>query len=145
MAQAQAKLAFGIEIELLLKPNKDLLAQLDQIYKSKDLGKLAPGSKDWASGLEVVKTAQLVSEDPAQKKTDAEKQLAKANAENFRREFRSLVAGTLSFLGVPAALKSSDFTEWSVVDEPTLDEVPGYCKSGPRSPSLAQKCAASKQ
>lgn len=145
MAQAQAKLAFGIEIELLLKPKGPFLAQLDQIYKKQDLGKLAPGSKDWATGLEVVKNAQAVSEDPAQKKTDAQKQAAKAAAEKFRGAFRGLFASTLSAQGFPAALKSSDFTEWSVVDEPTLDEVKGYCKSGPKSPSLAQKRAASKQ
>jgi hypothetical protein len=95
MAQAQTKLAFGIEIELLLKPKKQLLDRLNQEYKSKDLGKLTPGSKDWASGLEVVKKAQAVSEDPAQKNTDAQKQAAKANAEKFHREFRSLFAETL--------------------------------------------------
>ncbi|KAK7710323.1 hypothetical protein SLS64_005908 [Diaporthe eres] len=128
MAQAQAKLAFGIEIELLLKPKKDFLAQLDKIYKSQELGKLAPGSKDWATGLEVAKKAQAVSEDPAQRKTDAQKQAAKATAEKFRGAFRNLFARTLSAQGFPAALKSSDFTEWSVVDEPTLDEIPGYCR-----------------
>lgn len=107
-----AKLAFGVEFELLLKPKEEFLVMLEQI---------CPG---WATRFEQIKDAE--SEAAAQDGTGTNRN---AEAKGLRGSFRQQLAALLMQVGVPAATKSSKFEEWSVVDEPKLDEVPGYCKS----------------
>lgn len=142
-AQNGAKLAFGVEIELLLKPKGKFVSDLDKIYQSKRLARFAPKPENWAKSFEAVKEAQRASQDPALEKSEYEKRMAKHNAEKFRESFRELCANNLTAEGhIPAALKSSDFTQWSIVDEVKLDEVEGYCESGPKPPSLSQDAAS---
>lgn len=108
-----AKLAFGVEFELLLKPKAELITRLE---------KVCPG---WAAKFEKAKQAE--SEVAAQEGSDTN--TAKAEADALRLKFREQIATILRSLGgIPTGTTSSKYQEWSVVDEPTLDEVPGYCK-----------------
>ncbi|KUI52492.1 hypothetical protein VP1G_10340 [Cytospora mali] len=76
-----AKLAFGVEFEMLLKPRRALVSQLNEIYRVEGLANIAPVSTDWATGLEIVKQAQLDAEDS---------EVAKYNAKAYRDAFRGL-------------------------------------------------------
>lgn len=110
---ATAKLAFGVEFELLLKPKAELITRLE---------KVSPG---WADKFEKARKAE--SEEAAQDGVDAS--TAKAEAGALRLKFREQIANILTSLGsISTGTMSCGYQEWSVVDEPTLDEVPGYCK-----------------
>lgn len=110
---SSAKLAFGIEIELLLRPSARLSDTLD---------KLCP-NKDWQKTLEDVKQKEVA----AQGKGPEAEASAKKDAELIRALFRRQLALLLaSNHNLPVTAKSRDFTEWSVVDEVSLDEIPGY-------------------
>lgn len=103
-----AKLAFGVEFELLLKPKQKFAEELENICPS------------WAARFERAKETQTATNTNA----------AKAEAETLRREFRKQMANFLtSVADTPTIAASSDYLTWSVADEPALDEVPGYCKS----------------
>lgn len=111
---ANAKLAFGVEFELLLKPKTELLKQLENI---------CPG---WAAKFEKAKEAEAKA--AVQERTDTDTNTAKADADALRSTFREQIATILTSLGkIPTGTTSSDYQEWSVVDEPALDEIPGYC------------------
>lgn len=108
-----AKLAFGVEIELLLKPTGRLTAGLEEV---------CPG---WAAKFENAKKAE--SEAAVQQGTGAN--TAKAEVDALRLQFREQVAILLTSLAqIPTGNTIGEYQEWSVVDEPALDEVPGYCK-----------------
>lgn len=100
---SNARLAFGVEFELLLKPKQKFAERLE---------KICPG---WTAKFEEAKTD-----------TNA----AKAEAEALRQEFREQMANFLTYSAkTPTVATNSGYFKWSVVDEPALDEVPGYCKS----------------
>lgn len=112
---SSAKLAFGVEIELLLKPLPSLSARLD---------KLCP-SKNWQNTFEDVKQKELA----AQGKGPAVEAEAKNNAGQIRALLRQQLAFCLAnYENLPVIAKSLDFTEWAVLDEVSLDEIPGYCE-----------------
>ncbi|KAG8164054.1 hypothetical protein KVR01_005972 [Diaporthe batatas] len=112
---SKAKLAFGVEFELLLKPSSTtLLASLE---------KSCPG---WAEKLEGAKAAEKAAE---VKGDAATVRKAKEEVGRLRNLFRVEIANTLSLIyDVSASTRASNFQVWSVIDEPTLDEVPGYCR-----------------
>lgn len=113
-----AKLAFGVELELLLKPKKKFAAELENIYSN------------WAAKFERAK--EMESEVSAEEATGADTDTGKADADALRAQFREELATLLTNVAsIPTATtgRSSGFQYWSVVDEPTLEEVPGYCKS----------------
>lgn len=95
-----ARLALGAEFELLLKPKPTFAARLENI---------CPG---WAARFE-----------------KAKRNTSRAEADTLREEFRKQAAIFLTKLTqIPTVTASPGYTKWSVVDEPALDEVPGYCK-----------------
>ncbi|KAK7714707.1 hypothetical protein SLS63_011597 [Diaporthe eres] len=110
---SEAKLAFGVEIELLLKPRANMMSILNE--------KCA----DWAKKLESAKAAER----EAANKGDEEIQKAKQHAATIRKIFRVEIASILTnrFI-IPAAASASNFLVWSVIDEVTLDEAEGYCQ-----------------
>lgn len=111
---AQSKLAFGIEIELLLKPKPDFLKALEQDFPQ------------WAEKFESAKEAQ----NAAVGKGGAQEQQAKEEAEVVRKHFRGKIAFFLTNLfNVPTSVTNSNFLQWSVVDEVALNEIPEYCKN----------------
>lgn len=110
---SQAKLAFGVEFELLLKPKPTMLPTLEQ------------RCSQWAEKLENAKAAVKAAEG----KGHAEEQKAKEHAELIRKHFRSEIASILTALfDIPTVVSNSDTRVWSVVDEVALDEIPEYCK-----------------
>lgn len=112
---SSAKLAFGVEIELLLRPSSEMLFRLN---------KSCPDG-GWLKSLETVKQKVLSAQG---KGSDAEAE-AKKDAERIRALFRGLLADHLANCeSFPITTKSVDFTEWSLVDEVSLDEIPGFCK-----------------
>lgn len=113
---ASAKLAFGVEVEVLLKPMKQLIAELEK------------SCPQWAAKFEQAKEAE--SEAAAQEGTgtNANVNTAKAEADALRLWLRKELATLLIRNGIPTSTRSSNYKEWSIVDEPALDEVPGYCK-----------------
>lgn len=112
---SSAKLAFGVEIELLLKPLPNLSARLD---------KFCP-SKNWVKTFENLKQKELA----AQGKGPEVEAEAKNNAGRIRALFRQQLALCLAnYDGFPVTSESVDFTEWSLMDEVSLDEIPGFCK-----------------
>lgn len=115
---ADAKLAFGVEFELLLMPKQKLAAELERTCP------------DWAVNFEQAKEAETeaAAEGATSISTSPATNAAKAEADAFRLHFREQIAILLISDGILAATTSSNFQEWSVVDEPTLNEVPGYCK-----------------
>lgn len=111
---SNARLAFGVEFELLLKPKQKFAERLE---------KICPG---WAAKFEEAKKPQ--SQTPAQTATDTN--AAKAEAGALRQDFRKQIARFLTYSAkTPTVATSSGYLKWSIVDEPALDEVPGYCKS----------------
>lgn len=109
-----AKLAFGVEFELLLKPKERFVADLERICP------------DWAVKFEQAKEAE--TETAAEERTSTGMNTAKAEADALRLQLREQLAILLIGYEIRASTTSSNYQEWSVVDEPTLDEVPGYCK-----------------
>lgn len=108
-----AKLAFGVEIEVLLQPRSKMLALLEKAHKG------------WAVKLEEVKKAQVAVEG----KGEAAEKGPKGNAEAIRVIFRQTIADILTReYDMESVIKSRDFRQWSVTDEPTLTEMAGYCK-----------------
>lgn len=123
---ADAKLAFGTELEVLLKPKEQLITRLE---------KTCPG---WAAKFEEAKAAE--SEAAVQQttvtNTDADTNTTKAQIDALRLKFREQISDVLTTLGkIPTGTSSDDYQKWSVVDEPTLDEVPEYCKCHPQRSS----------
>lgn len=115
----KAKLAFGVEFELLLKPKEEFIARLERAYP------------DWATKFEQIQEAEskAAAQDGLGANTNTNTNTPKSEADALRDHFREKLAVLLMRVDVPAATATLNFREWSVVDEPTLDEVPGYCKS----------------
>lgn len=115
---ANAKLAFGVEFELLLKPKEEFLAELEMICP------------EWAAKFEQAKEAE--SETGAEERTSTGTgtgtSTTKAGAAALRLPFRQQLAILLTNDEIPAATTSTNYQQWSVVDEPTLDEIPGFCE-----------------
>lgn len=89
-------LAFGVEIELLVKPKGTMDASLS-IHR-------------WNSAIKFAT------------KSD---ELKSAN----RKALRAALADVLTQFGVRTSTMTQDYHDWTVADEPTLDEFEGYCKS----------------
>lgn len=111
---AKAKLAFGVEFEVLLKPKTIFITELE---------KTCPG---WVVKFEQAKHAE--SEAAAQDDAGTNTNTARKEADALRLRLRKELANLLRGDAIPTATTSSNYEEWSVVDEPTLDEVPGYCE-----------------
>lgn len=111
-----AKLAFGVEFEVLLKPKEEFIAELELICP------------EWAAKFEQAKEAESGTAAEENTSTCTSTGTTRAGAAALRLPFRQQLAILLTNDEIPAAITSSNYREWSVVDEPTLDEVPGYCK-----------------
>lgn len=90
---SESTLAFGIEVQLLFKPNGALIRK---------------HMSGWTAGL-----------DHSQKTNPA-----RVNREVLRRA----IARELTGAGVEAGVSTQGYDMWSVMDEPTLDERPDFCK-----------------
>lgn len=115
MMEPDAKPAFGVEFELLLKPKEKFTAQLE--------GE-CPG---WAARFEEAKKIESQTSVQGGTGTNANTNPARAEVDALRLQFREQIAVLLRTLEIPAFTASHHYQEWSVVDEQKLDEVPGYC------------------
>lgn len=111
---AKAKLAFGVELEVLLKPKPIFITELERT---------CPG---WVVKFEQAKDAEskAAAKDDAGTYTNTARKEADALRLRFREELADLLRGD----AIPSATTSSNYEEWSVEDEPALDEVQGYCE-----------------
>lgn len=137
-----AKLAFGLEMEMLLKPKSKAMKQaLQRIYAAWNLADIASTSSDWATGFAIVRNRELSAQNDENGMTVAEKQTAKANADKYRAAFRYVCANMLTAqYNVPSTHSQGDYVRWLISDEPTLDEVREYCKSTPFQNFQTKSC-----
>lgn len=117
MEHQNAKLAFGVEFELLLKPKEKFAAELEATY---------PG---WAARFEEAKKLESQAEAGAGIVANANAASGRAELDVLRLQFREQISALLTFQDIRAFTTSRDYQDWSVVDERKLDEMPGYCKS----------------
>ena len=59
--------------------------------------------------------------------------LQNSEARNRNRlNLRTAIAGLLTAATIPSApTETGDYESWTILDEPSLDEVPQYCKPNP--------------
>ncbi|TWU71855.1 hypothetical protein ED733_003304 [Metarhizium rileyi] len=110
-----SRLAFGIEIELLFKPGDGLVKEMSAPRKD-------PASKTkregWSAGLAC--------------------DLNTPKAANNRVMLREAIANHLTAAQVPASVAIDEYLQWSVLDEPVLNERPGYWRL-----EIVSRCIAS--
>jgi hypothetical protein len=96
MSSSTVELKFGVEFELLVRPNQDM--------------------------------APILATHNFNNETTTNTTNQKAKREN-RQALRSAIVDVLELSGIEAHLEMGDYQKWTVLDDTSLDDKDGFCKS----------------
>ncbi len=133
------RLTFGIEVELLIRPKGTLLQTLEEGGWTEQRSFVI--WNEWNEMWKRIATIKDGNAHAAAQQAPAYK-AALDKVKDVRQKLYRGLRDILEGQQVSSGLSTANYERWAVMDEPSLDEIPRYCKLSTTkpSPTADEKC-----